>query len=130
VLNATRHETDEILDDLLSRWHHWQLGAVVARGFSSHSMVVGEFKSSRQYDDANGALWDDEETEIMKAVQAQVEELAPQYRAAIYAQARGLHSGFMVWSSPRLPSDPVERDQIIRAARAALVVRLVNAGVM
>ncbi len=119
-----------ILDDLLGRWHRWCQQATVGRGHASRSLVVGEYRTSRQYDDANGALDDDLERSTMRTVNFQVSELRDPHRSAIHAQARAIHCGVKVWSSPRLPSDPDARALIVQEARGMLIGRLIAAGVM
>lgn len=122
----------EALDDLLSRWHHWQTECFnqTARGYANRSLVTGDYITSRQYDDQNGALYDDEERVIMRAVQANVDNMSEPYRSAIYVIARTLYSGVSVWRSPRLPALPAERDRVIAHARQWLTMRLVAAGLI
>lgn len=122
---------DAELDDILSRWHYWQdqyRGG--ARGFNSKSVVAGDFRVSRQWDDQNGALDSDLETETMKSVDFHVSEMVEPYRAAIYVQARALCVGYMVFNNPRLPSDPVQRDKVFAHARTILRERLTDAGIL
>lgn len=123
-------EQDETLDDLLCRWHQWQLGATVGRGHASRALVVGDHVTSRQYDDQNGALDDAIENQIMRDVDFNVRELIEPWRSAIYMQARALTHGVMVFQSPRLPQDRVEREAVIAKARELLTARLISAGVM
>ena len=119
-----------LLDDLLGRWHRWCQQATVGRGHASRSLVVGEYRTSRQYDDANGALDDDLERSTMKAVNFNVGEMRDPWRSAIHAQARAIHCGVLVWSSPRLPQDREARELVVQEARAMLIGRLTAAGVM
>lgn len=127
---ASRAARAEQLDDLLSRWHHWQQRSSVGRGFDERSAVVGQYRISRQYDDDNGALYDDEEHELMRAVDFAVRELATEHGAALHQQARALMLGVDVFRSPRLPADPKAREQLLEAARAMLVARLLASGVL
>lgn len=123
-------DEDQILDDLLSRWHHWAAQAKGVKAWAPKALVCGEFRISRQYDDVNGALDDDIEDERMRAVDFQVTEMADPWRSAIYALARNLCTGLAVWSSPRLPVDPACRAAVVTEARVRLAQRLVVAGVM
>lgn len=127
---TTRAARAEALDDLLSRWHHWQQSSSVGRGYDDHSAVVGQFRTSRQYDDDNGALYEDEEHELMRAVDFAVRELAGEHGAALHQQARALMLGVDVFRSPRLPADPAARAQLLGAAREMLMERLAAAGVL
>lgn len=120
----------ERLEGLLAEWHQWQQNARVGRGFNNRALVVGEYRVSRQYDDANGALDDDLDEITMKQVDFQVREMAEPYRTAIYCLARALTLGMAVFTSPRLPSDRAQRDAVVAKAREMLTGRLVSAGVM
>lgn len=119
-----------ILDDILCRWHQWASAGSVARGYASRALVCGEFRVSRQYDDMNGALDDELEHTTMKTVDFQVSEMQDPWRSAIHANARALVVGAAVWSSPRLPSDRLERLHVIAEARVQLSERLLVAGVL
>lgn len=127
---ATRAARAELLDDLLSRWHHWQQAASVGRGFDGRSAVVGQFRTSRQYDDDNGALYDDEEHELMRAVDFAVRELGADQTLVLHHQARALMLGVDVFRSPRLPADAAAREQLLADARRLLMARLAAAGVL
>jgi hypothetical protein len=120
----------ELLDDLLSRWHHWQQSERVVRGFNRKALVIGDFKISRQYDDANGQLDADLEDRIMRQVDFQVRQMEDPHRAAIYVNARALLLGVMVFTSPRLPSDTQARRQMVLQARCMLAHRLAQHGLM
>jgi len=123
-------EQNAILDDLLCKWHQWQQGARVARGFNQSAVGMEGYRTSRQYDDANGALDAHVDDVIMKAVDHEVNELDDPHRTAIYCLARALTLGVMVFRSPRLPLDAAQFDEIIALARRALVARLVRAGII
>jgi len=119
------------LDDLLSRWHHWQTQqSSTTRGHAGRSLVVGDYIASRQYDDVNGALYDDEEDVAMRAMQSNVDNMAEPYRSAVYVIARALCLGTSAFTSPRLPQFPAERDRVIAHARQWLTLRLISAGLM
>jgi hypothetical protein len=124
------NDSAAILDDLLIRWWNWKAPIQPARGFARESVGLEGYRTSRQYDDQNGALYDDEEAEIMRAVEREVNQLLSEHRIVIYVQARALTLGCMVFTSPRLPADRAEREAMLQAARFALVGRLLAAGVM
>ena len=122
---------DAQLDDILSRWHHWQAkhkGG--AKGYNTRSLVAGEYRASRQWDDQNGALDCDMESDTMKTVDFQVSEMTEPYRTAAYVLARRLCVGNSAFTSPRLPLDPMERGAIFAEARKILQRRLTSAGVL
>lgn len=116
------------LDDLLSRWHHWGASRPATKGWAPKALVCGDYRTSRQYDDTNGALDDDLDASTMRTVDFQVSELADPWRSAIYALARSLSCGYAVWSSPRVP--PAQRAEIEAAARVKITARLIAAGVL
>lgn len=126
---AVACDLSAVLDDLLARWHRWQSDHV-GRGYNRRALVVGEYVTSRQYDDSNGALDDRLDNMQMRAVEFAVGQMVDPYKAAIYAQARALHVGVAVFNSPRLPVDPCERMLIVAGARQILTARLQSAGVM
>lgn len=117
-----------VLDDLLSRWHHWCSSKPSSRGYAPKSLVCGDYKVSRQYDDSNGALDSDLESSTMKVVDFQVSEVPDPYRSCIHALARSLCCGYAVWTSPRVPYE--QRQEVEAQARARITARLVAAGVM
>lgn len=123
-------DTDLILDDLLCRWAQWCRPVHVGRGFNRQAVVAGQYRSSRQYDDQNGALDEDIEHQRMVAVDFQIGEMLDPWRTAINANARALVVGCDVFVSPRLPADRVERQAVVHVARGILVDRLQRAGVL
>lgn len=124
-------ESAEILDDILSRWHTWRQGYRPTRGFNDRSTVAGEnYLVSRQYDDTNGALDDALESRTMRNVDHEISELGVMQQIVLAFQARSLSLGCEIWTNPRLPTDPAERDKLLGSARAALSRRLANAGVI
>lgn len=124
----------EHLDSLLAEWHRWQKGYSPVPTCSADPMFRNA-KSSKGWDSADDVIQDELHGSTMEAIEAQVSELpdvdqTQPYRSAIYAIARNMHVGASVWSSPRLPRDPMERGVVIMEARNALTIRLIKAGVM
>ncbi|MES2958470.1 MAG: hypothetical protein V4792_09790 [Pseudomonadota bacterium] len=122
-------EQSAILDDLLSRWHHWQ-GAESAKGYAPQSAGFGQYRASRQYDDTNGALDSDLDARRCAQVDHEAQQMHDPHRAAIYCEARNLGTGRAVWSSPRLPADQGERNQVVIEARIIMSRRLIASGVI
>lgn len=122
----------DALDDLLSRLHNdlMQRRKTVNRGYSSLSPAVGRYLVSRQYDDDNGALYDDEEAELVDKVERAVLQIPEPGRSALYAQARTLCLGTSAFTSPRLPADERARAEILSMARELLMGLLVGAGLI
>ena len=121
-------ERDAALDDVLSEWHAWQLQDRVGRGFANKSLVAGDYRISRQWDDLNGALDDDLDAMRMHQVDFEVTQLADPWRSAIYALARSASTGTTVVHSPRVP--PEQRVRVLAEARVRLHARLRAAGVL
>ena len=126
-MNAS--DQSSILDDLLSSWHRWAAGEQHADGFASTSAGLGDWRCSRQYDSDNGALDGELDKSTMKTVDFQVSQMVDPYRAAIHMNAKNLAAGREVFRSPRVPTG-IEGAAILRTARAALILRLVNAGAL
>lgn len=121
-------EHNLMLDDMLSRWHSWQLSNPAARGYARCSAGFEQYRSSRQHsiDDLEA----DVDNSRCKQVDFEVREMQDPYRSAIYFEARNLSTGRRVWTSPRLPQDIAERSALIQQSRGMLCVRLVNSGVI
>lgn len=131
-----RAERDAALDDLLSRWHHWQTSDSGGRGFGSRALVVGDYQTSRQYDDTNGALDAALNARECKAIEFAVGVMAEldrvkgtSYALALRVHARALYLGTTAIRNPRLPEGE-QLAALISQARALLIGRLVSAGVI
>lgn len=120
----------EKLEDLLSRWHDWQYGSRVTRGFNNRSLVAGDYRVSGQNDDRDGVKYDEMDEARSRIVDHEVQEMLHPWRTAIYMLARNLCTGSDVWSSPRLPDEPEARAYVVSVARRQLAQRLTKAGVM
>jgi hypothetical protein len=117
------------LDSLLYAWHLWQR-TETGHGYNTRALVCGDYRTSRQYDDENGALDSALEHLTLKAVDFHVLQMADPYKAAIYACARNLVTGVAAWSSPRLPAGQAERAAVTAEARDMLARRLQSAGIL
>lgn len=122
----------EALDDLLSRFHFASMSwpQRVSSRLPGKSPGVGDYLVSRQYDDDNGALYDDEERELVGKVEYAILQIPEPGRSALYAQARSLCLGTSAFTSPRLPNDEQARAQILGEARRRLMAALVVAGLI
>lgn len=123
-------EVEEIVNDLLSRWHHWSSQFTLVAGYNTVSAGTQQFRASRQYDSENGALDQDVENRIMAAVDACIDRVQQPYRTALWLNARNLRTGRSVWQSAHLPADAMQRALIVTEARARLVVVLEQRGLM
>lgn len=122
-------EANQILDDLLARWHHYCKGysPVPVKGADP---MFRQATRPRGYDTVNAILDDEAERIKMEAMDFHVYELQDPHRSAILILARNCYTGRNVWLSPRLPRDAMERGTIIMEARNQLTRRLLSAGVM
>jgi hypothetical protein len=125
-----RNDSDAILDDLLIRWWNWRAPIQPARGHGRTALGFEGYRTSRQYDDENGALDDEVEAAIMKGVGDEIDRLDSMHRTAVYCQARALTLGVLVFTNPRLPRPGAELDALLMLARTSLVQRLLTAGLM
>ena len=124
-----RNENDEILSDLLSRWHSWCRGSRYQNEVAADPAFKGH-RSSRQWDSLDEVIDSDLTSSTMKAIDFQVSEMQDPYRSAIYIEARNCYTGRQVWLSPRLPQDRDQRKALIGDARAMLLKRLIACGVI
>jgi hypothetical protein len=119
---------DEALNDLLSRWHSWACDERTALGYPTVSVTAKQYRASRQYDDANGALDQDVENVIMDGVNACVWSIREPFRTALHINARNLSTGAFVWRSPRLPEDQMACAFMVSDARGMLIIKLRDRG--
>lgn len=123
-------DTDQILNDLLARWHHWSVTTPPDTGFPAENPTCRLYRVSRQYDSDNGASDTDAETRILNAVDHCIDRIEQPHRTAVQVNARNLATGYAVWRSPRLPAEPIKLAQLLADARAMLLIELRMAGVM
>jgi hypothetical protein len=123
-----RDDSDQILDDLLSRWHAY------CRGYREGAQVADPMfrltlraKGEQTLEAISEDAW---LAGTMDALDFQVSEMEDPHRAAIYINARNCYTGRSVWLSPRLPKDPAMRALIVMEARTQLMHRLFRAGIM
>jgi hypothetical protein len=125
MMNDSAH----ILNDLLSRFHGWAKGYIPVPVCGADPMFRNA-KSGKGWDSVSEIIEDDLDGATMRAVEFHVGEMQDPHRTALYVLARNLNTGANVWISPRLPTDPLERAQIVSEARERLTRKLMNAGVM
>lgn len=124
-----KDDTNEILSDLLCSWHRWAKGYQHVGGINT-SPMFREVKTGRQWDTVDEIIDSDIEHSRMDALDHIIMGLIDIHRTALQIQARNLHTGKSVWSSARLPADERARAVILVDARAALLGKLRDAGVM
>ena len=127
-----RSDIDDIVDDLISRWHTWRSGYTLTKGFRSSDATCKDAQSQWTYHDRdNGVLDEQIETSIMRAVDRAVECIPNEpmpWHSMILNEARNLASAAAVWTSPRLPKDREEFAVLRLEARNKLLVELQRQG--
>lgn len=123
-------DVNQALNDLLTRWHQWSSSYTFGKGYPSIDSACRSSRTSRQYDDSNGALDAAVENKIMEAFDAAVWTIDQPYLTALQFQARNLFTGRQVWTSPRLPVHDGERQVLMMEARNRLLRALARSGVM
>lgn len=134
TVERTEQEINEALNELLRRWHAHCLGYSQGKGYPSVDSACRSSRTSRQYDYENGAMDAAVDSKIMEGFDGVMWNIpntdkAP-YLTALQFQARNLFTGRQVWTSPRLPADPMERGVLLMEARNILLRGLAKAGVM
>lgn len=131
------NDSAAILDDLLSRWHHWMKGKPANGVDRLDDPAFRNARSRSGWDSSDDVLDAELHSFTMQAIDFHVSgdgrgqgAMPEPYRAAIYVTARNCYTGAKVWLNPRLPKDPEERAVVLLEARNMLTVRLMNAGVM
>jgi hypothetical protein len=125
---VTRLQAD--LDYWLARWWGWRERPNVSEGYYTAGPATKQYRTSRQYDDQNGALDEDVDCKILEQFDHEIHQLEQDQRIAVQYEARRLNIGVAVFMSPRLPTDKAELAAVILMARAILTTRLVAAGVL
>lgn len=116
----------EHVSSLLAQWHAWSSGHAMVHGYPTINTTCRGSRSSRQYDDANGGLDAHIDHVLMEAVDGVIDAIQDPWRAALSVQARNLHTGGQVWSSPRLPSCAMQRGEVVVMARKKFVEGLMR----
>lgn len=131
------NDSAAILDDLLSRWHHWMKEKPLNGVDRLDDPAFRDTSTRSGWDSSSDIIDADLMSHTMRAIDFVVSGdmkgqggMQEPYRAAIYCIARNCYTGRKVWMSPRLPQDPEERGVVLMEARNILTRRLISAGVM
>jgi hypothetical protein len=124
-----KNDTDELLNDLLRRWHLRELHAKADTGYYTENTTCKLYRTSRQHDDSNGALDSDQDSSRLEAVGHCIDMMDQPWKTAVEFNARDLALGASGRRSPRLPVDDMERAHLLLHARAKLLILLERAGV-
>ncbi len=130
VTQALRNPVDANLDYMLAGWHRWKSEQGHAQGYKPGG-IARYAESSNHWDWLNGAEDDRAEEQMMRGFDEAIDTIPDEprrWRLALCFEARNLSTGFTVWSSPRLPQDPGERETLVLEARNKLLQKLHRSG--
>lgn len=125
-----QNDIELVLNGLLADWHNWCHHTSDRAGPAGKSAVFGESRSNSQYDWENGLESEAIDRRIMQGFDAAIQRIAQPWLTALQFEARNLAVGYQVWASPRLPTDPNEREILILEARNKLLKELARDGVL
>lgn len=116
--------SDEDALELLATWWRHEANWTPVEGFPKECPSTRGWRSSRQWDDANGALDGDHDHRVAVYVGHVISTIGEPCRSALYVMARNRVVGVQVFDSPRLPADTRARELVMQDAidkfRAAL----------
>lgn len=124
---------DQRIDGLLIAWHEWRTGYRLGRGYSGSDSTCQDYRAPTHWDWKNGAAQERAEDQMMRGVDRAIERVPNdprRWRQAVEIEARNLHSGASVWSSPAMPSDPAELEVLRIEARTRLLLELQREGTL
>lgn len=122
-------DSDAILNDLLASWHRWSQCNRAPNGYYSINPACKLYRTSTQHDTENGARDSDADNMTMQAMDHAIDRIEQPWQTAIQINARNLATGLSVWSSPRLPTDDIDRAQMVVKARNMLMIELGRDGI-
>ena len=125
-----KSDVDNLLDSLLADWYKWSRHYRFGKGYPSCDVACRQSRTSRQYDDQNGALDGALDDSVMESFDAAMDRVEQPWRTALSFVAKNMHVRVAVWTSPRLPADRLELGIMIRQARTKLVHELQLNGVL
>lgn len=95
-------------------------------GYARTSPGFEQHRTSRQYDDANGALDDAADMELARTVDSVIGKMADPWRTALHVEARNIDEPARVWATARI----IDLKAVTLEARSMLWVRLESAGIV
>lgn len=122
-------DIDNLLNSLLVQWHRWGTRCSMGKGYPTRDATCRGARASRQYDDDNGALDAAIDDSVMESFDAAAYRVHQPWLTALQFQARNMATA-AVWTSPRLPTDPMERAVLTLEARNRLMKELARNGIL
>ncbi len=124
------NDIQDVLSGLLADWHVYSQHTADRAGYAGKAAGFGQSRSSTQYDWQNGVESELVDKRIMQGFDAAIQRVPQPWLTALQFEARNLAVRYQVWVSPRLPTDPAEREVLILEARNRLLKELARDGVL
>jgi hypothetical protein len=125
-----QNDIQHVLSSMLAEWHRHCQHTAMRSGYPGRAAGFGQFRSNSQYDWANGVEDEMVDKRIMEGFDAAAQRIPQPWFTALQFEARNLVVRHQVWTSPRLPQDPAEREVLILEARVRLLRELARDGVL
>jgi hypothetical protein len=125
-----QNDIQHVLSSMLADWHKWSSHTHTKGGYPGRAAGFGQAKSNSQYDWESGIESDLVDRRIMEGFDATIQRIPQPWNTALHFEARNLAVRYQVWSSPRLPKDLWERQELILDARNRLLKELAKDGVL
>ena len=114
---------------LLALWHRWSRASErTASGYARVSAGFSSYRTSRQHDDLNGALDDEADMSLARAVDGEVSSIPDPWRTALHIEARNVDAPARVWATARVDMDQLR--QVTAEARGRLWEAMERAGLV
>lgn len=123
-------DIQNILSGMLADWHQWSTHTAARSGLPGRAAGFGQSRSNSQYDWESGVESELVDRRIMEGFDAAIQRIEQPWLTALQFEARNLAVRYQVWSSPRLPSNQIEREALILEARNRLLKELAKDGVL
>lgn len=125
-----QNDIQALLSGMLADWHKWSTHTHQRHGFAGKAAGFGQSRSNSQFDWENGIESDRVDELVMRGFDAAIQRIPQPWLTALQFEARNLAVRYQVWTSPRLPADPRERESLIAEARTRLLRELEKDGVL
>jgi hypothetical protein len=114
------NKTNQLLDDLLYRWHERCLNYKIAAGYPDRASGCKDHRASRQYDGEttthSDSVDDNQTAEFDVFMNDKVYTDRPMYFAALCQDAKNIYAGGEAFRQPKLPRGE-EGKAIVQSAR-------------
>lgn len=125
-----QNDIQSILSGMLADWHRWSTHTHHRGGFAGKAAGFGQSRSNSQFDWENGLESEMVDKRIMQGFDNAIQRVPQPWHTALQFEAKNLAVRYQVWTSPRLPKDPQEREVLVLEARVKLLRELAKDGVL